>query len=141
MIHLRIHFGLAVVAMLLAGACLDQVGQEHLGPLELEVRYHGTCEECPLEAIILHSAVDNYDEVDNLLATPLEVDEATRFTEILSGSWYVTVIRKQRPLPDSPRMALTTVEPVFFYTGRYEVLVFDDFFRLVDPVHSDDATD
>jgi hypothetical protein len=141
MIHLRTHLGLAVVAMLLAVACLDPFGQEHLGPLEIEVRYHGTCGECPLEALILHSTVDNYDEVDNLLVAPLEVDEAMRFTEIPSGKWYVTVIRKQRPLPDSPRMALTTAEPVFFFNGRYEILVFDDFFRLVDPVRSDDATD
>lgn len=54
--------------------------------------------------------------------------------------WYVTVIRKERPLPDSPRIAITTAKPVGFFDGRWEILVFDDFFRVMDPVSTEDAT-
>ncbi len=136
----RAHLGLGALLVLSAVACADISGQEQLGPLQLEIRYHGTTEGRPIEALILHSTVDNYDEVDNLLIDPLEVDDATRLTNISTGLWYITVIRKQRPLPDSPRVALTTAEPVFLYSGRYEVLVFDDFFRVMDPVNSEDAT-
>lgn len=129
---------LAFVALLLVGC--GALGKEHLGPLEIELRYHGSSEGTPVEAFILHTKLNNYDEGDNLLDAPLEQNDATRLTEIPSGQWYLTVIRKQRPLPDSPRVALTTSEPVRLDSGRYEILVFDDFFRILDPVPSEDAT-
>ncbi len=136
----RWHFGLSLLAALLTAACFDVSGWENLGPLEVEVRYHGSIEGRPLEALILHSELDNYDEAENLLDAPLEVDDATRWTDIPPGNWYITVIRKQRPLPHSPRVALTTAEPVYFHSGRHEILVFDDFFRLLDPVQTEEAT-
>jgi len=130
---------LVLASSLVATACGAAGYTPDLGPLQLEVRYHGT-EGCPLEAVILHSGVDDYDEVDNLLVAPLDVGDATRLTDIETGSWYITVIRKQRPLPDSPRVALTTADPVTLHSGRHEILVFDDFFRVMDPVDSKDAT-
>lgn len=142
MSNARRHLGwiFALFSSLLAVACGGNGSHFDLGPLQLEVRYHGSTEGRPLEALILHSEVDNYDELDNLLVTPLEVGDATRLTEIPTGIWYITVIRKQRPLPDSPRVALTTADPVTLHTGRHEILVFDDFFRVMDPVSSYDAT-
>jgi hypothetical protein len=132
--------GLIASGALLCVACGAATGAPNLGPLQLEVHHHDSTDGRPLEALILHTAVDNYDEADNLLTAPLPRGDATRLTDVPTGEWYITVIRKQRPLPDSPRVALTTAEPVRLYSGRYELLVFDDFFRLLDPVRSDDAT-
>lgn len=142
MSYARRHLGsiFAVLSSLLAAACGGAYGQIDLGPLQLEVSYHGSTDGRPLEALMLHSEVDNYDELDNLLVTPLEKDDATRLTDIETGIWYITVIRKERPLPDSPRVALTTADPVVLHSGRYKILVFDDFFRVMNPVQSDDAT-
>ena len=93
-----------------------------------------------MEAFILHRSVDDYDEADNLLTAPLEQGDATHLAPIPPGVWYITVIRKQRPLPDSPRVALTTADPVNLETGLREILVFDDFFRVLDPVSTEEAT-
>jgi len=115
-------------------------GSAYLGPLEIDVIYHGSTADRPIEAFILHTEVDNYNEANNLLFAPLELDDATRLTDIPYGEWYITVIRKQRPLPDSPRVAMTTADPVTLHSGRHEILIFDDFFRVMDPVSSEDAT-
>ncbi len=120
---------------------MGKSGFMELGPPQIDIRYRGSSEGRPLEAVLLHNHVDNYDEDQNLLTAPLEVNDSTRLTNIETGRWYITVIRKQRPLPDSPRVALTTAEPVTLYSGRRQVLVFDDFFRVLDPVKNDDATD
>jgi hypothetical protein len=139
--HISLHIALGAFVTLVLAACgVANGGPPDLGPLELEVYNYDSTEGRPLEALILHSKVDNYDEIDNLLVTPLEANDATRLSEIPSGRWYITVIRKWRPLPDSSRIALTTAEPVLLTTGRHELLVFADFFRLMDPVRSDDAT-
>jgi hypothetical protein len=135
----HLHLGLVLAAALLLLRC-GEIGPPFLGPLQLEVRHQDTTDGRPLEAVMLHTAVDNYDEADNLLAAPLPRGDATRLADLPWGDWYITVIRKQRPLPDSPRVALTTAEPVSLDSGRYVLLVFDDFFRLLDPVSSDDAT-
>jgi hypothetical protein len=111
-----------------------------MGPLRLRVSYHGV-EGCPLEELRLHAAVDDYEDATNLLSAPLEVGDATFFDGLEPGSWYVTAIRRERPLPGSPLIALTTAEPLRLSRGLYDLQVFEDFFRLYDPVPNPDATE
>lgn len=124
--------------ILVAVACAD-MGELDYGPLELVVVNKGTTVGRPLEELTIHAAADDHVAAPNRLTAPLELDESASFTDVPSGQWYVTVVRAQRALPGSPKMALTTASPLALYGGRRELWVFDESFRLLDPTNNLDG--
>lgn len=105
-----------------------------LGPLALEVLYQGTSAERPLEELYLHGTVDNYGGAANQLQTPLKPGEKVELTGLNQGSHYLTVVRRKLALVGSDLIALTTASPLSLQTGRVVVWVFDESFRVYDPV-------
>jgi hypothetical protein len=124
-----------LVATLGAVACGDAgPTQPNLGPPAIELVYQGTSAERPLEQLLLHSRVDNYKGAQNQLATPLMPKDRVVIEGFSPGGYHLTVIRKKLSLPVSDMLALTTETTVSLQSGRYEIWVFDESFRVYDPV-------
>jgi hypothetical protein len=104
-----------------------------LGPPLLELVYQGTSNERPLERAMLHSRINNYHSSENLLTRPLGVGERVDIVGFAPDSYYLTVVRKKLSLPVSNMIALTTGQPLELISGRCEVWVFDESFRIHDP--------
>ena len=107
---------------------------EELGPIDLVIIYHGSMENRPIQQIFFHSQQNNYNDFPNLLDTPLQIEDSMEISDIEPGNYYVTIVRKQRPIAESPNIALTTKDPLLLESGKYEFFVFDKSFRLEPPV-------
>lgn len=125
---------LALLAPLAAGCGEAGPPAPNLGPPLIELLYQGTSAERPLEQVYLHSTLDNYGSATNLLQTPLVPGEKVEPEGFTPGSYYLTVVRKQLSLPVSDLIALTTASPLALQSGRFAVWVFDESFRIYDPV-------
>lgn len=130
---------LAILAALaLATACgADAPPPPNLGPPAIELVYQGTSAERPLEQLMLHQRLDDYRGKPNQLAAPLAPTQRVVIEGFNAGDYFITVVRKKLSLPVSDMLALTTQSAVSLRSGRYEVWVFDDSFRVYDPVSNE----
>ncbi|MCB9558060.1 MAG: hypothetical protein H6707_18240 [Deltaproteobacteria bacterium] len=128
---------MAVVALATGLGCGDFGGVEpppNLGPPLLALVYQGTSAERPLTELRLHPSSTDYRAAKNRLSQPLMPDASVDISDIAPGYYYLTVMRKRLSLPESDMLALTTAEPIALVSGRYRVWVFDESFRVFDPV-------
>ena len=121
------------------GGC-GEIGGRNLGPLLVVVTYHGSNENMPLVELKFHSYVDDYRAAPNVLeGSSLGIGESIELdnTVVDEGSEsYITAVRKLYDLPQSDMVALTSEEPFAFNSGRYDLWVADECFRLYDPVRN-----
>lgn len=82
----------------------------------------------------VHSSPTDYLQSSNRLQQPLKVGEsvAFRYPEIDHGAWYVTAVRVK--VEHGALVGVTTGSPLDLREGLYQLWVFDESFRLFDPV-------
>ena len=126
-----------VFVTLLTAACGDSPSNPiALGPPAIEIVYQGTSNERPLTKLMLHNHLEDYAGSPNLLASPLGQGQHVVIKGFAPDDYYLTVLRKHHSTTVSDMIALTTETPLSLRSGRFEIWVFDESFRVFDPTKS-----
>lgn len=121
--------GAGAVVLICAGCGVDTLGLPDSLPPPLSLTVRNESQFVILE-LKVHETTD-YDASADELSGELLFERQQMVIDPFPAGSYVTIIRDQ--VENGPRLAVTTASGIEIDRSGYELLVFDESFRLLDP--------